>query len=149
MNSIEETNEMKDRKVVLSTLWIFITANYIFCDVLSNMNPEFLKVLMQGGQFSGLPPINQEFLLGAAIFMEIPFAMILCSRLLKYRANRWTNIIAGTIMTAIQIGSLFIGPPTLHYIFYSTIEIACSSFIVFYAWKWPKQGVSPDNLSLN
>lgn len=135
---------MKDRKALLSTLWIFITVNYIFCDILSNMEPEFLKVLLQGGQLSGLPPINQEFLLGSAILMEIPFAMILLSRILKFRANRWTNIIAGTIMTAVQIGSFFVGPPTLHYIFYSVIEIACALFIVWYAWKWRNTGDSPD-----
>ena len=137
MNSIKETSEMKDRKAILSTLWIFITVNYIFCDLLSNMMPEFLKLLLEGGQVAGLQ-INQEFLLGTAIFMEIPFAMIILSRILKYRANRLTNIIAGTIMTAVQIGSFFVGPATLHYIFYSTIEIACSLFIIWYAWTWRK-----------
>ena len=45
MNSIKETSQMKDRKAILSTLWIFITVNYIFCDLLSNMMPEFLKQL--------------------------------------------------------------------------------------------------------
>ena len=136
MNSIKETFEMKDRKAILSTLWIFVTANYIFCDVLSNMEPEFLKVLLEGEPVAGLSPINQEFLLGAAILMEIPFAMIILSRVLRYRVNRWINIIAGTIMTAVQIGSLFVGPPTLHYIFYSVIEIACTLFIIWYAWTW-------------
>ena len=135
MNSIKETSEMKHRKAILSTLWIFITVNYIFCDVLSNMMPDFLKALLEGGQVAGLQ-INQEFLLGTAIFMEIPFAMIILSRVLRYRANRWINIIAGTIMTAIQIGSFFVGPPTLHYIFYSIIEIVCASFIIWYAWTW-------------
>ena len=127
---------MKDKKTILSTLWIFVTANYIFCDILSNMDPEFLKVIIEGGQFQGLPPIDQKFLLWGAILMEIPIAMILLSRVLKYKANRVANIIAGAIMTVVQIGSLFIGTPALHYTFFSTIEIACTVFIVWYAWKW-------------
>jgi len=126
---------MRDRKVVLSTLWIFLSVNYIFCDVLSNMLPEFLKELLQEGQVAGLP-LNQNFLLGTAIFMEVPFVMIVLSRVLKHKANRRANIIAGGIMAAAQIGSLFLGASTLHYKFYSTIEIACTLFIVWYAWKW-------------
>lgn len=126
---------MKDRKVMLSTLWIFVTANYIFCDVVSNMEAGVLKGYMIG-QVGSLQ-ITQNFLLGAAILMEIPFVMIVLSRLLKYNANRWANIIAGSIMTVVQCSSFFVGtPPPLHYIFYSIIEIACTSFIVWYALKW-------------
>ncbi len=127
---------MKDRKVILSTLWIFITANYIFCDVLSIMEPEFLKILLEGGKVAGSQTVTQEFLLAAAILLEIPFAMIILSRILKYRVNRLMNIFAGIIMTVVQIGSLFAGTPTLHYIFYSVIEIACALFITWYAWTW-------------
>ena len=88
MDSIKQTTNMNDKKVVLSTLWIFLTANYIFCDVLSNMLPEFLKVLLEGGELLGTP-INQEFLMGTAIVMEIPFVMIFFSRVFKYRLNRY------------------------------------------------------------
>jgi len=140
MKSNTETSEIKDRRVILSTLWIFVTANYIFCDVLSNMMPEVLRELIEAGEVSGIN-LTQGFLLGSAIFMEIPFAMIILSRILKYRSNRVTNIIAGSIMSAAQIISLFVGPPTLHYIFYSIIEIGCTLFIIWYAWKWrnPKE----------
>ena len=37
--------------------------------------------------------------LGIAILMEIPLAMILLSWILKPRANRWANIVAGVIET--------------------------------------------------
>lgn len=137
MKSITEISEIKDRRVILSTLWIFVTANYIFCDVLSNMMPDVLRGLIETGEVEGIS-LTQGFLLGSAIFMEIPFVMILLSRVLKYRANRLTNIIAGSIMSAAQIVSLFIGPPALHYIFYSVIEIGCTLIIVWYAWKWHK-----------
>ena len=57
---------------------------------------------------------------------EIPFLMIVLSWVLKYRANRWANIIAATLFVVAQIGSLFLGVPSPMYIFYSTIEIASS-----------------------
>ena len=63
--------------------------------------------------------------------------MVLLSRILKYRANRWANIIAGTIMTVALIATLFVAVPTLYYVFFSIIEIACTAFIVWYAWRWP------------
>lgn len=112
-----------DAKVLLSTLWIFVSVNYIYSDVLSSMLPATVKV-------------TQEFLLGAAILLEIPFAMIVLSRVLKYRANRWLNVIAGAVMTLVQISSLFVATPALHYVFFSVIEIGTDLFIVGYALKW-------------
>jgi hypothetical protein len=61
--------------------------------------------------------------------------MVLLSRVLPYRANRWANIIAAVIQTAAVAFSLT-GPLywNLFYVFFSTIEIACTVFIVWYAW---------------
>jgi threonine/homoserine/homoserine lactone efflux protein len=75
-------------------------------------------------------------LLGAGILVEIPIAMIVLSRVLKHRANRWANIAAGTIMIAVQSASLFVGIPALYYHFFSVIEIATTVLIVWFAWKW-------------
>ncbi len=33
MNTNKKTTEMKDRKVILSTLWIFAMFNYLYADV--------------------------------------------------------------------------------------------------------------------
>jgi hypothetical protein len=74
--------------------------------------------------------------------------MVLLSRILKYRANRWANIIAGTFMTAFLTVTLFVAVPTTYYAFFSAIEIACTLFIVGYAWKWPNPEVSPINIRL-
>jgi len=135
MNTNNKIAEMKDRKAVLSTLWVFLVANYIYCDVLTHVDPSVIKELITGTL--GSIQITQSFLLAAAIFMEIPFAMIILSRVLKYRANRWANIIAGAFMAASQVGTMNMGtPPTLYYLFYSAIEIACTLFIVWYAWQW-------------
>lgn len=116
MNTNIQTIEMNDRKVGLSTLWVFALLNYLYCDVIALMNPDLLKQFM-AGNVGGIS-ITQGFLFGAPILMEIPISMVLLSRVLRYAANRWANIIAGTIMTAVQFSSLFLGSsPTMYYVF--------------------------------
>ena len=143
MNTKRKTVTM-DRKTLLSTIWIFVVFNYLYCDVISLMDANLLKQYMTGG-VGGLE-ITQGFLLGAGILMEISIAMVLLSRVLKYRANRWANIIAGTITTTVQLLTLFVGSsPTMYYIFFSIIEITCTALIVWYAWKWTNPERDLDN----
>ncbi len=132
MNANGKSTLALDPKILLSTLWVFVTVNYIYCDVITDMQPDILKSLL-AGHVAGVQ-VTPGFLLGAAILMEIPMAMILLSRILNGGIGRWANIIAGLIMAMVQVSSLFIGSgPTLHYIFFSVIEIACDLFIAWYA----------------
>ena len=91
MNTNKKTTEMKDTKVLLSTLWIVVMINMLKADILSLYIPGILDEL---AEFAGETPITQ-LMLGGAIMMEISIAMIFLSRILKYRVNRWANIIVG------------------------------------------------------
>ena len=133
MNSEKKIAGM-DMKVKLSTLWIVVLFNMIFADILGFMLPGFLEILETG--YADGVKITQGLLLVFAILLEIPIAMIFLSRVLKYRANRWANIIASAITILFVIGG---GSPTLHYIFFATIEVGCMLLIVWYAWQWPEQ----------
>lgn len=124
----------KDRKIILSTLWIFVTLNYIYCDILSLMDHTLLSQFLTGS-VDGIT-ITPQFLFLGAILMEIPIALVLLSRILKYRANRWANIIGAVIKTAAMIATFFTGAPSAYYLFFGTIEIACTIFIIWYAWTW-------------
>jgi hypothetical protein len=134
-NKTTET-EGKDRKAILSALWIFATLNYLYCDVVGLMDPDLLRQYLTGS-VNGIQ-MTQGFLLGAGILIEIPMALVLLSRVLSYRANRWTNVAAGSVMTVVQCLTLVLTPPAGYYIFFSIIEIACTAFIVWYAWTWPR-----------
>ncbi|MBU2558532.1 MAG: hypothetical protein KJ578_12200 [Bacteroidetes bacterium] len=123
-----------DRKILLSTLWIFAILNYLYCDIMGIMDVNLLKQYLTG-TVNGME-MNENFLLGAAILMEIPIAMVLLSRILNYRYNRWANIIAGVIMTLVQTATLFAVEPTKYYLFCSMIEIGTTVSIVWLAWKW-------------
>jgi hypothetical protein len=123
-------------KILLILLWVFYTVNFMYCDTLSSLEPGVLEMHMSGFTADGTVKITEGFLLGTAIMFEIPFVMIVLSWVLKYRANRWANIIAGTLFVLAQIGSLFLGAPSPAYIFYVVIEIAALLLIVWNAWKW-------------
>ncbi len=123
-----------DMKEKLSLLWIFAMFNYIYADILTLMDSSILKEIMTGS-VGGLE-MSQGFLLAAAILMETAIVMVFLSRVLKYRANRWANIISGTIHTAAVFLSMFVGTPTLYYMFFGIIEIGTTSSIVWLAWKW-------------
>jgi hypothetical protein len=129
MNTNIKTVELKDKKVILSTLWIFALLNYIYADIFSLFfNPEAQSGTMAAGAVFAF-----------AILMETAIAMVLLSRVLKYGVNRWVNIIAGVIHTALVSYSLSGETPLPFYIFFAAIEITCTLFIVWYAWKWRKQ----------
>ena len=136
MKTEKITKKTIDRKVILSTLWIFVMLNYLYCDVLGLIDPVLLTQYVTGNV--NALEINENFLFAGAIMMEIPIAMVLLSRILNYRVNRWANIIAGSFKTIVMILTMFVGTPTMYYLFFGIIEIATTSFIVWYAWKWPK-----------
>lgn len=130
---MESDKIIKNKRVILSTLWIFVTLNYLYCDVVGLMDSVLLNQYI-AGEVNGME-INQGFLLAGAVLMEIPIAMVILSLILSYKSNRWANIIAGLIKTIVMILTMFVGP-TLYYVFFGTIEIATTMFIVWYAWNW-------------
>lgn len=133
MKSLFDTSKI-DMKVKLSLLWIFAMFNYLYADVVGLMNHETLKEIMTGS-VDGLE-ITQGFLLGASVLMETAIAMVILSRVLKYKINRWANIVAGMIHTAAVYLSLFVGTPALYYMFFATIEISTTLYIIWSAWNW-------------
>lgn len=120
--------------IILSTLWIFLTVNYIFCDVFTLFYAPNLNQFLTG--FAGGMELSQGFLLTFAIIMEFAMAMIVLSRVLKYSLNRWFNIIGGIVFTLIQAGTLLSGDFTMHYLFFSVVEILTTLYICWLAWNW-------------
>lgn len=116
----------RDKKEIISALWLFAMLTYTYGDVVTLMDP------VKHGSIE----LTEGFLLGGSIFMMIPITMVLLSRILHYRANRLTSIIAGAFMSLALVATLFAAVPTIYYVFFTVIEIASTSLIVFIAWKW-------------
>jgi hypothetical protein len=127
---------MHDTKDRLSLLWIFALLNYLYADVVALFDI--------AGSRNSFEPLPQWALMGSAVLMEIPIAMILACRLLPFRANRLANIIAGGIMTLVNGYLTFVlplatgdRPPAYpEYLFFATIETVCTSVIIWQAWTW-------------
>ena len=88
---MRKLTNMHDTKERLSLFWIFALLNYLYADV-------FALFDIVGSQ-DPAPHFPTWAMLGFAVLMEIPIAMIVASRLLPFRANRLANIIAGGIET--------------------------------------------------
>jgi len=90
------------------------------------------------GNIAGVP-MTQGFLLLAGISLEIPILMLVLSAILPYKANRIMNICAGTLMIIYQLGPFFVGSDiTLHYMFFSIVEILGNASIIVLALRWKR-----------
>src|SRR6202142_4100149 len=130
---------MHDIKERLSLLWLFALLNYLYADVVA-----LWDIVGSQNFHVHLPPWA---LMGSAVLMEIPIAMIVACRLLPFRANRLANIIAGVILTVVNGFLTFVPPffgartPALpEYLFFATIETVCTSIIIWQAWPWSGGG---------
>ena len=131
MNANKETATMENMKVRLSILWIFVMFNMVFADIVGFMDPGALEDIMTGN--TGIE-ITQGLLLVFSILLEIPIAMIVLSRVLGYRINRWANMIAAVITILFVVGG---GSTSLSYMFFAAVEVLCMLLIIWYAWTWP------------
>lgn len=121
-----------DTKTKLSILWIVVMFNMLKADILSLFIPGTVDELVK---FAGDTPIPQLMLAGA-VMIEIGILMILLSRILPYKLNRWANIIASVITIVFVVGG---GSSYPHYIFIATVEVILLLFIIWTAWRWKEQ----------
>src|ERR1700691_5257663 len=136
---------MHDIKERLSLLWLFALLNFLYADVVA-----LWDIVGSQNFHVHLPPWA---LMGSALLMEIPIAMIVACRLLPFRANRLANIIAGVILTVVNGFLTYVPPlagwgktPALpEYLFFATIETVCTLVIIRQAWTWEKNAANPSS----
>lgn len=131
-----------DTKAVLSTLWIVVLINMLKADILGLYIPgatdEVLRV-------AGDTPV-EILMLGGAILVEISAVMIILSRVLRYRVNRWANIIVGLYTIVFIWGG---GSSYPHYIFVAAVETVFLLIIIGIAWRWREESVLVGAVSVN
>ena len=124
-------------KIKLSALWASVMFCYIYADYFGLYKPGKLQAILNG-QFFGLPT-TQKVLLAASLMLAIPSLMVFLSVALPPVFNRWLNIVAGAVYTAIILKTMW---GWAFYVFYGVIEISLTSLVVWYAWRWPKPPAS-------
>ncbi len=131
-----------DTKILLILLWVFYSLNFMYADTLSKLEPGVLEGIMSGYVADGTVKITDGFLLGTAVMFEIPFLMIVLPWVLKYRANRWANIILGIFYAGFILFELTMNITTVAYPYVILMDISAivvAALIAWYAWKWSKQ----------
>jgi hypothetical protein len=118
-------------RTVVGALWLFAILNYLYCDVLGLHDRSYLNDILAppagGLVFSPLG------LVAAGVLMTIPMSAVLISRIAPHSVARWFSVGAGSVMTLVQIGTLFIGTASPLYLYFSAIEIVTTAVITWYA----------------
>jgi len=127
---------MEDVKIKLSALWVARMLAGFLGDVLRFLEPGMMAQII-AGETEGMQ-MTHEMLLVGAIIMVIPIVMFYSSLTLKYKANRWLNIIFATFLFSFDL----IGLPTYtsaYATFLIIVGLGFNALTVRYAWKWSKQ----------
>ncbi len=130
-DSVSKQPVWKDRRAVLSMLWIFVVLNFIYADVFG--------LFFDPAALTQTSDLSSGSVLFFAVIMETAMVMVLLPRVLPYAWNRWTNIGAAILHIAVLAWSLTEGGVTSFYAFFVTVEIATLLFVIWYAWSWRKQ----------
>jgi len=120
---------MEDVRIILSASWIALMLTYLLGDVLRIYAGDF-----KPGKIAGRP-VTQNLLLGIAILMTVPIAMVFLSLTLSYPLNRWANIIAAIVF----LGFNLIGLPTYSSAydrFLMIVGVGFNVLTIWYAWQW-------------
>src|SRR5207247_9837046 len=115
--------------IILSASSYVLMLTYLLGDVL-RIYPGHFKA----GKIAGRP-VTQNLLLGIAILITVPIAMVFLSLTLSYPLNRLANIIPAIAF----LGFNLIGLPTYSSAydrFLMIVGVGFNVLTIWYAWQW-------------
>jgi len=126
---------MEDMKIKLSVLWAARMLTGIQGDVIRLMDPGVLEDIING---TTTVPMTSELLAAMGALMLLPILMVFLSLQLRYKPNRWLNIIIAVLFIVID-GIGFIMPRPLYENVMGLGYVLFCALIVWFAWKWQDQ----------
>jgi len=120
---------MEDIRIILSGIWVALMLTYLLGDVLRIFAGDFTP-----GEIEGVG-MSQTMLLGMALFMLIPIAMVFLSLTLQYPLIRWVNIIAAIALFGFNLFGLPTYPGAYDK-FLIIVGLVLNILIIWYAWAW-------------
>lgn len=112
-------------QTLLSTLWIFILFNMLLRDLHEFPTEGYIEELMT-------LKLSAPTMLLYGFIVEIPILMVLLSRILKDRVNKWANIVAASV-AMLGIAST-LPAADLDDIFFALINIGALLTVMRTAW---------------
>lgn len=131
MSENRQLIEIQDKKIILSTLWVFVVFNIAFADIIGFIEPGTLeKILNEDTGFDLTPAIILIF----SLFQVIPIAMIVVARLFRRDVNRWLNIVASVLTLLYVLGGG--NWESTSYAVFASFEVVAMLVIIWLAWRW-------------
>lgn len=125
-------------KTTLAALWIAPMFLYAYADILGFYRAENVEGVL-AGELGGVE-ITPMLLVGSAILMMVPIAMIVQSLTLRATANRWANLIVGVVyavVLGVTVATGEVSENTAYYVLIAAAEAAVIALILWRAWRWP------------
>lgn len=120
-------NKVKPQELI-SKLWIFILFNMILRDLHEFPTDGYIKELMS-------LKLSEEAMLAFAFIVEIPILMVVLSKVLNHKANKWVNTVAVFVS---GIGIFYTVPGGhLDELFFAFVNLGAFFVIIRAAWKLP------------
>jgi hypothetical protein len=131
MNTNNKLIEIQDKKVTLSTLWVFVMFCIAYADIIGFIEPGTLENIINGNVGFELTP---AIILIFSLFQAIPIAMILVSRWFRRDVNRWLNIVASVLTLLYVLGGG--NWESASYPVFAALEVVAMLGIIWLAWNW-------------
>ena len=131
MNTNSKLIEVQDKKVILSTLWVFVMFCIAYADLIGFIEPGTLEDIINGNVGFDLTP---AIILIFSLFQVIPIAMIVLTRLFRREVNRWLNIAAAVLTLLYVLGGG--NWESVSYPVFAVLEVVAMLGIIRLAWTW-------------
>lgn len=131
----ETTRNLLDVRIILAVLWVV--------GMLSSLNGDTYRLSAATGPIGANPELLSVF---AVVFVGHIFMSIL-TLTLKSPVSRWANRIIGIFYAMIILTFwviAFVSRLPGYEIVWATGQLVCALLVVWYAWRWTTQKVSPD-----
>ncbi|HLO17133.1 MAG TPA: DUF6326 family protein [Anaerolineales bacterium] len=131
MNPNNKLIEIQDKKVTLSTLWVFVMFCIAYADIIGFIEPGTLEKIINDNTGFVLTP---ALILVFSLFQAIPIAMILVSRWFRRDVNRWLNIVASALTLLYVLGAG--NWESVSYPVFAALEVVAMLGVIWLAWNW-------------
>jgi hypothetical protein len=131
MSENRQLIEVRDKKIILSTLWIVVMFSITFADIIGFIEPGTLERIINGDMGFELTP---AVILVFSLLQVIPILMILVARLFRRGVNRWLNIVASVLTLLYVLGGG--NWESTSYFVFAALEVVAMLAIIWLAWSW-------------
>jgi len=123
--------QVHDRKVILSTLWVFVMFCIAYADIIGFIEPGTLEKIINGDTGFVLTP---AIIVTISLLQAIPIVMIVITRLFRREVSRWLNVAAAVLTLLYVLGGG--NWESASYPIFAVLEVIAMLGILWLAWTW-------------